>query len=419
MHTSEREYGDVEGAYKLCDVDTDPNSSQFNQCIFTRGFGSLFDHKRNKLVASIYNFTHKGYYDHNDKNQFQWGLSQSYETIEDQLSEYSFLDSLGYVTITQYLNTSINLNSYRTQGYVQHSTDIDSLHSVTYGFRLNYWSVNEQVLVSPRIQYSWQPQWEDDVLFKAAIGVYQQSPFYRELRDQQGVLNKDIKAQTSVHAIIGGDWNFKAWDRDFKFTTEVYGKYLYNVIPYDVDNVRLRYYAHNNAKAYVAGADFRVNGEFINDAESWFSLGILTAQEDVEGDGRGYIRRPSDQRVTASIFFQDYIPNNPSLRAYVNLVFGTSLPFGPPNSVENRAVFSSPMYRRLDIGFSKLLIFSDKEEGRTSFFESLSISTEVLNILGVNNTISYLWITDVNSNQYAIPNTLSQRFINLRVIASY
>lgn len=419
LYTQEREYGDVEGAYKLCDVETDPNSSQFNECIFTRGVGILFDHARNKLSAAIFNVSHKAYFNPNYVNKFQWGVSYGLESIKDQLSEYSFIDSLGYVTINQYLNTSVNLNSFRAQGYAQHGYDFDSLHAVTYGFRLNYWSTNGQLLFSPRIQYSWKPEWKNDILFKAALGVYQQAPFYRELRDQQGVVNKNLKAQSSVHAIVGSDLNFKAWDRDFKFTTEIYGKYLYNVIPYDVDNVRIRYYAHNKAKAYAAGVDFRVNGEFIRDAESWFSLGVLTTRENIEGDGKGYIRRPTDQRVTAGIFFQDHIPNNPSLKAYVNLVFASGLPFGPPNSVKYRAAFTAPPYRRVDIGFSKLLTFTDREVSRSSLLESLWISLEVLNILGVNNTISYLWISDINNNQYAVPNTLSARFVNLRMIASF
>jgi hypothetical protein len=418
LHTVEREDGDVEGAYSLCDIDTDPNSSQFNQCIFTRGSGTLFDHSRNKLEIDILSLSYRDYFEYKPTSKFQWGISGSEEIIQDQLSEYSFIDSLGYVTVTDYLNTSIDINSFRSQAYAQHSIEPDSIHSLTYGFRINYWSLNNQILFSPRIQYAWKPNWKDDILFKAAIGLYQQPPFYRELRNQQGVLNKNLKAQSSIHAILGSDLNFKAWDRDFKFTAEVYGKYLYNVIPYDVDNVRIRYYAQNNAKAYAAGMDFRVNGEFIKNAESWFSLGFLTTRENVEGDGKGFIRRPTDQRINASIFFQDHIPNNPSLKAYVNLVFGSGLPFGPPNSISNRSAFSAPPYRRVDIGFSKLLTLADKEITKSTF-ESLWISFEILNVLGVNNTISYLWITDINRNQYAVPNTLSTRFVNLRLVASF
>lgn len=419
IHTQEREYGDVEGGYRLCDVEMDPHSSQFNLCIFTRGAGTLYDYSRNQLQADIINVNYKETYKADARNKFQWGASYSHESIQDKLSEYSFIDSLDYVTVTQYLSTASGLSSSRIQGYAQHSYEIDSTHALTYGFRINYWTLNGQVLFSPRIQYAWQPSSNKDLLFKAALGLYQQPPFYRELRNREGVLNKELKAQTSVHAIIGSDLNFRAWDRNFKFTAEVYGKYMYNVVPYDIDNVRIRYFAQNNAKAYSAGVDFRVNGEFIKDAESWFSLGLLTTRENLEGDGKGFIRRPTDQRITAGIFFQDHIPNNPSLKAYVNIVFGSGLPFGPPNSLKNRAVFTAPAYRRVDIGFSKLLSFTDRENSERRSLESLWMSLEVLNVLGVNNTISYLWITDINHNQFAVPNTLSARFLNLRMIASF
>jgi hypothetical protein len=413
----EREYGDVEAAYKLCDVDPDPNSSQFNQCIFTRGFGSLFNHARNRLLVRTFNFTNHHYFIKSRKNGFQFGMSAGYENIRDSLSEYSFIDSLGYVSLINNLKSSMQIESFRFQSYGQHSLYLDSTRQITYGVRLNYWTLNNQLLVSPRIQYSWKPQSRKDIIYKASIGLYQQPPFYRELRDFEGNIHRDLKAQSSVHLIAGRDMNFKAWGRDFKFSGELWGKYLWNVIPYDIDNVRIRYYAHNNAKAYAGGADFRINGEFVKGAESWFSLGIISTREDVEGDGRGFIRRPVDQRVTAAIFFQDHLPNNPSIRAYLNLVYGTGLPFGPPSSVENRAVFSAPSYRRVDLGFSKLLNYTDKDIARKTFFESVWISAEVLNLLGVNNTISYLWISDVNRNQYAVPNTLSTRFVNVRIVA--
>jgi len=419
VRSAEREYGDVEGAYKLSELNTDPNSSQFNQPLFTLGTGSQFTHTRSKLNVGIYSFSHKGYYNRSDKSKLQWGFSQNHETIQDHLFEYAFLDSAGYVTINRYLNTSANLSSYRSQLYAQHSVKPDSSHSFTYGFRVHYWTLNKQLLFSPRIQYAWKPKWKKDILFKMSAGVYQQSPFYRELRDMTGQVHTDVKAQTSIHVIGGSDINFKAWGRDFKFIAEVYGKYLYHVIPYDVDNVRIRYYAVNNAKAYVAGTDFRLGGEFIKDAESWFSLGVLTTREDVAGDGRGYIRRPTDQRVTAAIFFQDQLPTNPSIKAYLNLVYGTGLPFGVPNSYSQRSIFSAPPYRRVDIGFSKLISYSDKQVKKGNPLESLWISLEILNLLGVNNTISYLWITDYSNNRYAVPNTLSTRFINLRVVANF
>jgi hypothetical protein len=420
MHTVERENSDVSGLYSLAEVDTDPNSPNFNQAATIIGSGGLFSHARNKLQATIINFLHRGYYDHSTKHRFEWGAGVGNERIQDNLGEYSFIDSANYVTITKNLGTSTNLNSLRSQGYVQHTYDPDSSHSFTYGVRLSHWTINHQLLFSPRMQYAWKPHWKKDFLFKAGGGVYQQSPFYREMRDMQGVVHTNVKAQTSYHAIVGSDYNFQGWGgRPFKLTSDLYYKYLTNVIPYDMDNVRIRYYGANIAKAYAAGADFRVSGEFIRGLESWFSLGLLTTKENVQGDNRGYIRRPTDQRVTASIFFQDYFPKYPSVKVYLNLVYGSGLPFGPPGSFNYRSAFSGPQYRRVDIGFSKLVSLVDKNVTKGNVFESVWISAEVLNLLGANNTISYLWITDVNNTQYAVPNTLSARYVNLRMIVKF
>jgi hypothetical protein len=420
VNTTERENSDVFGTYQLSEISADPNSSNFNTSAVVIGSGGLYDHARNKLQATIFNFLHRGYYNYNSKNKFEWGFGESHESIQDKLKEYSFLDSADYINITKYLSSSANLSSYRTQAYLQHSVELDSSNSLTYGVRLNYWTLNKQLLVSPRLQYAFQPKWRRDFLFKLGTGLYQQPGFYRELRDRQGVVHPNLKAQSSFHFILGSDYNFKGWgNRPFKFISEAYYKYLWNVIPYDVDNVRLRYFGANCAKAYAVGADFRVSGEFIKGVESWFNLGILSTKENIDGDNRGYIRRPTDQRVTASIFFQDHLPRIPSVKVYLNLVYGTGLPFGPPNSAQYRSALSGPQYKRVDIGFSKLLTFVNKDISKGKTFESIWISLEVLNLLGAKNTISYMWITDVNSHQYAIPNTLSQRYLNLRMIAKF
>jgi hypothetical protein len=420
VKTTERESSDVFGTYQLSEISTDPNAPNFNTSAVVIGSGGLYDHARNRLQATILNFLHRGYYTYNAKNKFEWGIGESYENIQDKLKEYSFVDSADYITITKYYRTSANLQSYRTQAYLQHSIDFDSCHSLTYGVRVNYWSLNKQFLASPRLQYAFQPKWKKDFLFKLGAGLYQQPGFYRELRDRQGVVHTDLKAQSSFHFIAGSDYNFKGWgNRPFKFISELFYKYLWNVVPYDVDNVRLRYYGTNSAKAYATGVDFRVSGEFIKGVESWFNLGLLSTKEDVDGDDRGYIRRPTDQRVTASIFFQDHFPRNPSIKVYLNLVYGTGLPFGPPNSEKYRSALSGGQYKRVDVGFSKLLTFVNKDISKGKAFESVWISAEVLNLLGANNTISYMWISDVNSNQYAVPNSLSQRYLNLRVIAKF
>jgi hypothetical protein len=419
VHSAEREFFDIETIYKLCEIETAQNSANFNECILTKGSGSNFRHARNELQVTILTLSHKGQYDWNSKNQLQWGISEGTEIIKDKLSEYSFDDSAQYITITEKLNSTADLTSYRTQGYIQHTWKPDSINVITYGVRVNYWSLNNQVFASPRLQYAIKPRWKRDVLLKAATGVYQQPAFYREMRAYDGSINKNIKAQTSYHIIVGSDYNFKIWKRNFKFISELYYKYLTNVIPYDMDNVRLRYYALNNAKAYATGIDLRVSGEFIKGEESWFSLSLLDTREDVEGDSKGYIRRPSDQRLTAGIFFQDHIPNNPSLKMYLNFVYGTGLPFGPPKLPAYRSAFDGPSYNRVDIGFSKLVSFQDKEKLDKKGLESVWISLEILNLLGAANTISYTWVRDFDNNQYAVPNTLSARFVNLRMIARF
>ena len=333
MHSSERELFDIETIYKLCEIETAQSSVDFNKCILSKGAGSNFRHARNELTATVITLSHKGQYDWNTKNQLLWGITEGNELIKDKLSEYSFEDSSQYVTVTDKLKSTINLNTFRTQAYIQNTWRPDSLQVITYGVRTSYWTFNKQLLLSPRIQYALKPRWKKNVVFKISTGVYQQPAFYREMRNYSGVLNKNIKAQTSYHFIVGSDYNFLIWNRKFKFITELYYKLLSNVIPYDMDNVRLRYYALNNATAYATGADFRVSGEFIKGEESWFSLSFLDTKEDVKDDNRGKIRRPTDQRVTAGIFFQDHIPNNPTLKMYLNFVYGTGLPFGDRKSV--------------------------------------------------------------------------------------
>ncbi len=411
MKTLEREFINTEGGYRLCDVNTDLNSPDFNTCLFIRGFGSLYNYGRNFLDAQIFAAENRNEYRFNNKRKIEFGVRFSNEHIEDKINQYNFIDSADYVTITEKLNTAISLNSSRLTAYIQQAHWIGERQTLTYGIRLNYWSLNNQWLFSPRIQYAVKPKWKKDILFSTSLGLYQQPPFYRELRNFEGQLNKDLKAQASVHAIVGMDWNFKKWNRPFKFISELYYKHLTNVIPYDMDNMRLRYYAQNNAVAYAVGADFRISGEFVEGTESWFNLGLLSTKEKVEGDERGFIRRPTDQRITLTIFFEDHLPNNPTVRVNMRLMYGSGLPFGVPEQPQNRAIFNGAEYRRVDIGFSKIFELKDKK-----YLESVWLGVDILNLFGIDNKISYLWIPDYLGNQYAVPNGLSQRFFNLRVV---
>ncbi|MEP2771957.1 MAG: TonB-dependent receptor [Fulvivirga sp.] len=414
VYAREREFTEVEGGYRLCDVDKNIGSATFNDCIITRGIGTNYDYGRNTLNARIFNTEVRNEIHLNDKNEFGFGFGYAYQNIEDELSEYNFIDSSGFVLENniESLQSKNEISTSNITGYVQNTTQFNSRTSATFGARFNYYDLNEQLLLSPRAQVSYQPNWVRDMIFKAAVGVYQQPPFYREIRDFSGQLNKQLKAQRSVHVIGGVDYNFRWWNRPFKFIGEAYYKKAYNVVPYDIDNVKVRYYANNNAEAYAAGIDLRVSGEFIEDTQSWFSLGILNVRENVAGDGRGYIRRPTDQRVNVGVFFQDHLPNNPTFRVNMSLLFGSGLPFGPPDSFENRNSFNGDSYRRVDIGFAKQFYLNKEKYNEERW---ILITAEILNLLGTSNPISYTWITDVTNTQIAVPNSLSARFLNIKL----
>ena len=241
------------------------------------------------------------------------------------------------------------------------------------------------------------------------------------MRDKEGVLYTDLKSQKSTHFVFSTDYNFLSWNRPFKFVGEIYYKSLRNLIPYEIDNLRLRYLPSLTSHGYTAGLDLRVNGEFVPGVESWASMSLMKSEEDIEGDGHGYIPRPTDQRFAFSLFFQDYFPGNPSYKMNLKLHYSSGLPSGAINSERHEQVFRIPAYRRVDIGFTKVI----KESGQGSkskyfkHFDSLWISAEVFNLLGIRNTISYLWVSDVVQNQYAVPNYLTSRLLNLKLQAKF
>ncbi len=412
VYATEREYTDVEGSYRLCDVDKNISSSTFNDCVFTRGVGTNYDFGRNNLTAEILNIENRTEILLNDNaTKVEFGLGYSRQLIDDQLQEYDFTDSALFVTEINAVQSAADLASNQWTGCAQSTFQLGATITSTFGVRANYWSLNEELLISPRWQMQYVPSWKRDLSFTAAIGVYQQPPFYREMRAFDGTVNTSLLAQKSIHFVLGMDYYITLWQRPFLLSTEAYYKNFRDVVPYEVENVKVRYYATNSAEAFATGLDFRISGEFIEGAESWFSLGILNVQEDVENDGNGYIRRPTDQLINASIFFQDHFPNNPDIRVNVNLLYGSGLPFGPPQDFENRNSFRGGAFTRLDIGFSRVIYLNkEKNEGK----KQLILSAEVLNLFGTDNPISYTWISDVNNDQYAVPNSLSARFLNVR-----
>lgn len=407
--SSEREFKDVEGFYRLCDLDTDIGSDTFNECLITRGIGTNFEYSRNILDAKIVYLENKNTYEWNHNNTLDFGVGMSIQEMDDQLNEYSFRDSSDFIISLNNVKSENKIKNNQFHAFIQNTINITDKSAVNVGVRTLFTQINNQFIISPRVQYAYRPAWEKDVVFKTAIGWYSQAPFYRELRDFDGTIHKDLKAQKSMHFIVGMDHNFKIWNRDFNFFSEVYYKNISNAIPYDVDNVRIRYYPTVESSAYAVGLDMRLSGEFIPGAVSWFSLGILSTEEEVDGIA-GSIRRPSDQRLNLGIFFQDHLPNDPSWRVNLSLQVGTGLPFGPPDSFENRAKFNGDIYRRVDIGFVKEVSLS-----KVGDYPVLLIGAEILNLLGVSNTISYTFIEDVVGQQFAIPNGLSSRFLNLKL----
>ena len=316
------------------------------------------------------------------------------------------------------------LYSSRYSAFVQQVGYFDAYNArFTYslGVRSLYWTLNDEVFLSPRASLSYLPNWKRDVLFRASIGSYNQSPFYRELRNKKGVLFTDLNSQKSTHFVLSSDYNFQSWDRPFKFVGELYYKRLTDIIPYEIENLRIRYLPELSASGYTVGVDLRVNGEFVPGVESWASMSLLSSREDIENDGHGYIPRPTDQRFGFSMFFQDYLPNRPSYKMNLKLHYSSGLPTGALNSERHEQLFRIPSYKRVDIGFSKIV----KQDGIGSksnylkHFDSLVLSLEIFNLLGIRNTISYLWVTDVVQNQYAVPNYLTSRLLNIKIQAKF
>ncbi|MEM9339642.1 MAG: carboxypeptidase-like regulatory domain-containing protein [Bacteroidota bacterium] len=423
VYTTETEYFNVEGAYRICDVDNNPGSNGFNDCVVVRGIGTNFDFGRNKLEATLINAEWRNEFLVSDYLLLEAGVGINSNEINDQLNEFSYLDSAGFIVnpanpesnLISSIFNELDLTTTTYTGYLQTTVfSKDSSHAFNLGARVNHLDYTGETLWSPRMIYRYRTGWERETSFRLSLGRYSQPPFYREFRDLDGNIRNDLVAQKSSHIILGMERLFNWWNRPFLFTAEGYYKVLDDVIPYDIDNVRLRYFADNNAKAFAYGFDFRLNGEFIPDTQSWFSLGILKTREDLEEDNRGYIRRPTDQHINLAFFFEDHMPNDPSVRVYVNTVFGSGFPLGPPNEIDARNIFSGDEYFRVDMGFSKSF-----ELKNNKYLKTLWLRAEVLNALGADNTLSYSWIQDINGGQLAIPNSLSARFLNIRVSADF
>ena len=452
--TNENETYDISGEYIIneAQLDVDPAKPTGDPL----GIGTYLQHARNRLKATVANLAHRGEYDV-ENHKMRWGVNIQNDIISDKISEWELRDSVGYslpysdknVNVYYNLKSSNSLSTWRSTAFYQDTykwnTDAGSF-SVTGGLRANYWTFNNELLVSPRLSVSFLPTWKRDFSFRFATGVYYQTPFYKEIRDTLTDLsgnvnirlNNHIKAQRSLHFVLGGDHYFRAWGRPFKFTTEAYLKLIDRLISYTVDNVQIVYSGKNDAKAYSAGMDFKLYGELVPGADSWINISLMNAKQDIAGDSYvshtydadgkiltskvvypGWVPSPSEQRYTFSMLFQDYLPNNPKYKMQLKFVWSDGLPFGPSKSVQFRSAFRTPPYRRVDIGASRVLINGvDKTMNKSwlKHVKNIWLNVEVFNLLDIKNVNSYYWITDIYNQQLAVPNYLTGRQLNLKVM---
>jgi hypothetical protein len=431
FNTSEKETYDILGQYYLNQLERNMASEEFGDSVLNLGVGTFLNHARNYLDANVYSFSHKGAYN-SENHLLNWGIKIQHEQFEDKINEWIYRDSTGYslpysdkdVLLYFTLNTGNKISSNRFTGYFQDTWSVPVSNGDLYftgGVRFNYWDFNNEFLFSPRVSISYYPEWKNKISFSLSGGMYHQSPFFKELKNRDGSINYDTKAQRSYQVVAGSDYLFTAWDRPFRFTTEAYYKHMNRLIPYQVENVQIRYLGEQEAVGYATGIDMKVNGEFVSGVQSWASLSFMKTEEDILGDGHGYIPRPTDQWMNFSLFFQDYFPGNPSYKMQLSGFYGARLPTGPPNSERHQDVFRMPAYRRIDLGFSKVII-SPSNPIQNNIFRHINdmwVSLEVFNLLDINNTISYFWVSSNQGDQFAVPNYLTNRKFNLKLTVKF
>jgi len=455
---NESEDYDIEGDYLISQLNTNTGSSSLGKPAYGIGVGAYLNHARDELNAKVYSIQQQGTWAYDGSNKLLWGATLQHEVVTSQISQWNFIDSSGYslpfnpysLELQNVVKAFDTLQSNRMLGFVEninkwHGSDNSTL-IITEGVRANYWDVNHQTAISPRASIAYRPDWKRDVLFRLSGGLYYQPPFYQELIDMYGVMHTNVKDEESIHYVLGSDYNFKAWGRPFKLTTEAFYKQLVSVIPYELNDAWVNYYPTQTAHGYAAGIDSKIGGEFVSGMESWASVSLLDARYTINNAfytvdyntyGEvitpgvadkttaytqqfpvGQLPMPLDQRVTFSMFFQDYLPKFPNFKVYLNLVFGTGVPFGPPNNLYGDTL-RTPFYERVDIGGSYLILGRKGQKnnhGVAKYFKRMWIGVQVFNLLQANNVISYEWIEDVKGNKYAVPNYLTAREVNVRLM---
>ena len=454
----ETEGVDIIGDYILGQKETNLGSDNAGTLVNQFGSGTQHQFIRDNLYSTVTNFEHKGGIElQKDRlnaqtsvtHFLQWGVKAQKEEISDKINEWERLDSALYslpydtskLLLSTVLKTQNQLSSLRFSGYLQdtYTWRKDSVGELqlTVGARGAYWDLNKEAFISPRAQLAYKPlSWKPDMSFRLSGGLYYQSPFYKELRDPQGIVHTDVRSQKSAQIVGGWTYNFfsnTARRIPFKLIVEAYYKKLWDLVSYNVDNVRVIYSGKNDATGYAAGLDMRINGEFVPGAESWINLSFLSTREKLDGiqhlqrnrgDSIGVavadVPRPTDQLFTLNVFFQDYLPKNKNFKVHMNALLGSGLPFGiPNNNIVYRNTYRYQPYQRVDLGFSYLMWdrawLSRKPHHPLRFTKTTWASLEVFNLMDISNEASKTWLKTIYNTQYAIPNYLTGRRVNLRV----
>lgn len=430
--TQERETYDIQGQYWLQQNGYDENL----------GIGTYLEHARNRLNASMINVGLSGR-SRFTAHDLKYGALMKFEKVNESMREWEFRDSVGYSLphnpnrldliynmVSKNEESSKHIEVFAQDTWRKEFNEGELV--INYGARLTHWSWNNEVLFSPRATFAFVPAKNSDMVLRFSTGVYHQTPFYKEMRDTLTVdgntiayLDKNIKSQRSIHFVLGYEYKFKASDRPFKFTAEAYYKQLSNLIPYNVDNVRVVYYGGNIANGYATGLDLKLYGEFVPGTDSWISVGIMKTAEKIKGangEWSNYVPRPTDQRLNLSVFFSDYFPGTDRWKVTLKGHYAGGLPFGPPHTGREKQVFRMPSYRRVDLGCSYRLIKNEDRHINSAIgrpFRNIWLGIDAFNILGISNVNSYYWVTDITSNQFAVPNYLTGRQINARLLLEF
>jgi len=440
-NTSESVTYDILGEYLINQLDY---TNQKSDSALRIGIGSMINHARNYLNANVFTVSHIGNFNINI-NKIKWGISLQREIIQDKMNEWNLIDSAGYsvpystneIDLMNVSHSKNTLSSNRVFGYLMNKIDLvtaDDKISINAGIRVHYWDLNHQTVFNPRFSILYKPHWQQNILIYFATGFYNQPPFYKELRNPQGDINRNLKAQNSIHYVLGANYTFFAFTKPFKLTSELYYKDFNNLVPYKIDNVQTIYAGQNLAVGYATGLDLKLNGEFVKGTESWISLSLLQTRQKLNSSyyldsiRPFYYPRPTDQLFNLSLFFQDYLPRNPSYKVHLSLHYGSKLPVSIPTITRWDKVYRIlPSYKRVDIGFSKMIKGPESVLSSGNIFrfcKEVWLSAEIFNLIDINNTVSYLWVKTVNNNEnipgyFAVPNYLTSRRFNIKLSVSF